>query len=133
MADVTLPQGTIHIRDTGAGAPIVFVHGLLVDGTLWRKVVERLEGGFRCIAPDWPLGSHRTPMARDADLSPRGVAHLIADTLEQMGLRDVTLVGNDTGGAICQILVTERPQRVGRLVLTDCDAFDNFSRAFPAR
>ena len=126
MADITLPQGSIHIRDTGAGPPIVFVHGLLVDGTLWRTVVARLESDFRCIAPDWPLGSHRAPMAHDADLSPRGVAHLIADTLEAMDLHDVTLVGNDTGGAICQILVTERPQRVGRLVLTDCDAFDNF-------
>jgi pimeloyl-ACP methyl ester carboxylesterase len=128
MSELRLPQGTIHVRDTGdpAGPVIVFVHGLLVDGTLWRKVVPRLEDRFRCIWPDWPLGSHRTPMDPAADLSPRGVAHLIADALEALDLRDVTLVGNDTGGAICQLLVTERPERVGRLVLTNCDAFDNF-------
>jgi pimeloyl-ACP methyl ester carboxylesterase len=128
MSELRLPQGTIHVRDTGdpAGPVIVFVHGLLVDGTLWRKVVPRLEDRFRCIWPDWPLGSHRTPMDPAADLSPRGVAHLIADALEALDLRDVTLVGNDTGGAICQLLVTERPERVGRLVLTNCDAFDKF-------
>ena len=128
MSELHLPQGTIHVRDTGnrEGPVIVFVHGLLVDGTLWRKVVPRLEDRFRCIWPDWPLGSHRTPMDPAADLSPRGVAHLIADALEALDLHDVTLVGNDTGGAIAQLLVTERPERVGRLVLTNCDAFDNF-------
>ncbi len=128
MTALSLPQGTIHVRDTGnpGGPPVVFVHGLLVDGTLWRKVVPRLEGELRCIWPDWPLGSHRTPMAPQADLSPRGVAHLIADALAAMDLEGVTLVGNDTGGAICQLVATERPERLARLVLTDCDAFDNF-------
>lgn len=128
MRELHLPQGTIHVRHTGnpTGPTIVFVHGLLVDGTLWRKVVPRLEDRFRCIWPDWPLGSHTTPMAPSADLSPRGVAHLIADALQALELHDVTLVGNDTGGAICQLVVTERPERIGRLVLTDCDAFDNF-------
>jgi pimeloyl-ACP methyl ester carboxylesterase len=125
---LTLPQGTIHVRDTGRpdGPPVVFVHGLLVDGSLWRKVVPSLEGELRCIWPDWPLGSHRTPMAPGADLSPRGVAHLVADALAAMELERVTLVGNDTGGAICQLVATERPERLGRLVLTDCDAFENF-------
>jgi pimeloyl-ACP methyl ester carboxylesterase len=129
VPELTLPQGTLNVRDTGAGPPIVFVHGLLVNGTLWRKVVPLLEGEFRCIAPDWPLGSHSRPMATAADLSPRGVAHLIADTLDVLGLEDVTLVGNDTGGALCQLLVTERPERVGRLVLTNCDAFETFPPA----
>ncbi|MBA2566586.1 MAG: alpha/beta hydrolase [Thermoleophilaceae bacterium] len=123
---IELSQGTIAVRDTGSGEPIVFVHGLLVDGSLWRKVTPPLEGEFRCVAPDWPLGSHRTPMVAGADLSPRGVANLIADALEAMGLDDVTLVGNDTGGAICQLVATERPERIGRLVLTNCDAFENF-------
>ena len=128
MPELTLPQGTIHVRETGRpdGPPIVFVHGLLVDGTLWRKVVPHLERDFRCIWPDWPLGSHRAPMAPDADLSPRGVANLIADTLTALELDRVTLVGNDTGGAISQLVATERPERLGRLVLTDCDAFENF-------
>jgi len=128
MPELTLSQGTIHVRDTGDpdGPPVVFVHGLLVDGSLWRKVVPSLEGELRCIWPDWPLGSHRTAMAPGADLSPRGVAHLVADALAAMELERVTLVGNDTGGAICQLVATERPERLGRLVLTDCDAFENF-------
>ncbi len=124
--EISLPQGTLHGRDTGSGEPIVFVHGLLVDGSLWRKVTPPLEPEFRCVAPDWPLGSHPRPMASDADLSPRGVARLIADAIEALGLEEVTLVGNDTGGAICQLVAVERPERIGRLVLTTCDAFENF-------
>jgi len=123
---IELPQGTIRYRDSGSGSPIVFVHGLLVDGLLWRKVTPLLEGEFRCIVPDWPLGSHRIPLAPSADCSPRGMAHLIADFLESQGLEEVTLVANDTGGAIAQLLVTERPERIGRLVLTPCDTYENF-------
>jgi len=101
-------------------------HGLLVDGTLWRNVIPRLEGDFRCIAPDWPVGSHLIPATRDAALSSRGIAHLVAEFLERLDLEDVTLVANDSGGVVAQLLAVERPERVGRLVLTPCDAFDNF-------
>jgi pimeloyl-ACP methyl ester carboxylesterase len=123
---LTLPQGTIHYRERGTGEPIVFVHGLLVNGDLWRKVVPTLSKDFRCITPDWPFGSHETPMNRDADLTPTGAARLIADFLEKLELQNVTLVGNDSGGAISQIVVTEHPQRIGRLVLTPCDGFEIF-------
>lgn len=126
--ELTLSQGTIRYREVGdpAGPPVVFVHGLLVNGLLWRKVVPRLAGELRCIVPDWPLGSHDLPMAAGADLSPGGVARLIADVLEALSLEDVTLVANDSGGALCQLVVTRFPERVGRLVLTPCDAYDNF-------
>jgi pimeloyl-ACP methyl ester carboxylesterase len=124
--ELELPQGKIRYRDTGEGKPLVFVHGLLVDGLLWRKVTPLLDGEFRCIVPDWPLGSHRIALAPSADRSPRGMAHLIADFLEAMELEEVTLVANDTGGAIAQLLVTERPARIGRLVLTPCDCYENF-------
>jgi pimeloyl-ACP methyl ester carboxylesterase len=125
--DLTLSAGTISYRDSGgSGTPIVFVHGLLVNGLLWRKVAPQLEGSARVIVPDWPLGSHTRPMKPDADTSPRGVAHLIAEFLEALELEDAVIVGNDTGGAISQVLVTERPERVGKLVLTNCDAFENF-------
>lgn len=126
--DVDLPQGTIRYEDTGPrDAPVVvFVHGLLVDGTLWRKVTPQLDAGLRCIVPDLPLGAHRVALNAIADRSPRGVATLLADLLEALDLDDVTLVANDTGGAIAQLLVTERPQRVARLVLTPCDCFDQF-------
>jgi pimeloyl-ACP methyl ester carboxylesterase len=123
---VDLSAGRIRYRDTGTGTPIVFLHGLLVDGQLWRKVTPALERDFRCIVPDLPLGSHTIPMQPGADVTPTGVAALVAEFLEALDLRDVTLVGNDTGGAISQLVVTRHPERVGRLVLTPCDAFDNF-------
>jgi pimeloyl-ACP methyl ester carboxylesterase len=126
MPEVTLPQGTIHYRDTGAGPPVVFIHGLLVDGELWRKVTPLLEGDARCIVPDLPLGSHRIAMNADAGLTPASVAGLIGDFLAALGLEDVTLVGNDTGGGICQLVALDHGERVGRLVLTNCDCFEVF-------
>lgn len=126
--DIRLKQGTIHYRETGPadGPPVVFVHGLLVNGALWRKVVPELDGELRCIVPDWPLGSHEIALERGADRTPAGMADLIADFIAALDLEDVTLVANDTGGALSQIMVTRRPERIGRLVLTPCDAFDNF-------
>ena len=126
MPDLTLPQGTISYRDTGDGPPVVFLHGLLVDGTVWRKVTPLLDGAARSIVPDLPLGSHRTPMNADADVTPHGVARLVGDFLSALDLEDVTLVGNDTGGAISQLVALDHGERVGRLVLTNCDCFDVF-------
>ncbi len=126
---IDLPAGTIHYRVSGPedGPPMVFVHGFLVDDTLWADVPERLaEAGFRTYAPTWPLASQPTPMKPDAELSPRAVARIIISFLEALDLSDVVLVGNDTGGAVCQFLLDEDPSRIGRLVLTNCDAFDTF-------
>lgn len=124
--ELELGSGRVSYRETGSGPPVLFVHGLLVDGSLWRQVVPAVAARARCIVPDWPLGSHRTAMDPGADLSPRGVARLVGEFVERLGLDDVTVVANDSGGAICQLLVTERPERIGRLVLTPCDSFDNF-------
>jgi pimeloyl-ACP methyl ester carboxylesterase len=127
MKEIDLTAGTIRYRDTGSGPPIVFVHGLLVDGTLWRKVIPALEPSFRCIAPDLPLGSHTIPMKPGADLSPPALARVIGEFIERLDLRDVTLVANDTGGALTQILLASgKTERIGRVVLTPSDAFDNF-------
>jgi pimeloyl-ACP methyl ester carboxylesterase len=126
MSEARLSQGTIEYSESGKGPPIVFVHGLLVDGRLWRKVTPLLDGSFRCIVPNLPLGSHTTPMPPDADLSPPALAKIVADFLEALELEDVTLVANDTGGAISQITAAHHPERIGRLVLTNCDAFENF-------
>ncbi len=123
---IALPQGTIRYREAGSGPPIVFVHGYLVDGRLWDGVVDALADRYRCIAPHWPMGAQQVAMAPDADLSPPGVASIIESFLEALDLDDVTLVGNDSGGAMCQVLVARRPARVGRLVLTNCDTHDNF-------
>ena len=126
LAEIRLPQGTIRYREAGSGKPIVFVHGLLVNGALWRKVTPRLESDFRCIVPDLPLGSHRTPMEQEADLSPPGVARVVADFMAALDLDGAILVGNDTGGAICQLVAAHHPERLGGLVLTPCDAYENF-------
>jgi pimeloyl-ACP methyl ester carboxylesterase len=126
MPEITLPQGTIHYRDTGEGPPVVFLHGLLVDGELWRKVTPLLQGDARCIVPDLPLGSHRIAMKPDADITPAGVARMVGDLLAALDLEDVTLVGNDTGGAISQLVALDHGERVGRLVLTNCDCFEVF-------
>lgn len=126
MNEARLPQGTIRYRELGAGEPIVLVHGFLTNGELWRDVAPRLATDFRVVVPDWPLGSHEVPLTPGADLSPLGLAQLIADFLTQLELEDVTLVGNDTGGALCQLVAVHHPARLGRLVLTPCDAYENF-------
>lgn len=123
---VELSIGTIRYDDVGAGSPLVFVHGILVSGVLWRSVVPALRSSFRCIVPTLPLGAHTVPMPAGADLSPRGLARAIAEFLEVLDLRDVTLVGNDTGGALCQLVIAHHPERIARLVLTNCDAFEYF-------
>lgn len=124
--EVDLPAGRIRYREAGEGKPIVFVHGYLVDGRLWDGVVDRLSDRFRCLAPDWPIGSQRIAMKPGADLSPPGIASLIHSFLEQLDLEDVTIVGNDSGGAMSQVLATRHPERIGRLVLTNCDTHENF-------
>src|SRR3954454_21599106 len=106
--EIQLSAGTIAYEDTGGDGPVIlFVHGLLASGMLWAMVVPQLAGEARCIVPELPLGAHRQPMRPDAELSPRSVAGLLAEFMDKLDLNDVTLVGNDTGGAICQLLVTE--------------------------
>lgn len=119
----------IRAHVTGDGPTIVFVHGALVNANLWRKVVPRLDGLER-VTLDLPLGSHLEPMPKDADMRPPALADLIADSLEALELDDVTVVGSDTGGGLTQILAVSRPQRIGALVLTSCDAFENFPPRF---
>jgi pimeloyl-ACP methyl ester carboxylesterase len=124
--EIELPQGTVRYREAGEGRPVVFVHGYLVDGRLWDGVVDALSGRCRCIAPDWPIGAQQVAMKPDADLTPYGVAAIVAGFLEALDLDDVTIVGNDSGGAMSQVLATRHPERVGRLVLTNCDTHENF-------
>ena len=139
MPTVDLPQGRVNYRVAGppdsALPPVVFVHGIMVNGELWTGVADALAArGIRSYAPDLPLGAHPVPLSPDADISPRGVAALLLAFLDALGLTDVTLAGNDTGGALCQFLLDADASRVGRLVLTNCDAFDQFPPPpFPSR
>ena len=123
---VDVPAGTIAYRERGEGPPVVFVHGVGVNGDLWRNVAPGLASDHRCIAPDLPFGSHSHPLRADADLSLPGLARIVADFLAALDLEDVTIVANDTGGAVTQWLVGHHAERVGRLVLTSCDAFHKF-------
>jgi pimeloyl-ACP methyl ester carboxylesterase len=134
MPQIELSSGTIEYTDTGGGGPvIVLLHGLLMDATLWDEVTSALSPGYRCVAPTLPLGAHRRAMKAGADLSLPGIAKLVAEFLDRLGLDDVTLVGNDTGGAVVQLLAADSAARVGRVVLASCDAFDNFPPGLTGR
>ena len=123
---VEVPAGVLEYRERGSCPPIVFVHGAAVNGDLWRSVAPELAGDHRCIVPDLPLGGHSLPLNDQPDLSLFGAAEILASFLDALDLSDATLVANDTGGALSQALVGRRPERIGRLVLTSCDAFDNY-------
>lgn len=131
MQDIALPLATIDYRVVGPEdsphPPVVFIHGVLVDGHLWDRTADLLAArGYRCYQPTLPLGSHTKPADPMQELSPQTLARAINDFLDALGLRDVTLVGNDSGGGICQFLVNIDDSRIGRLVLTNCDTFDKF-------
>jgi pimeloyl-ACP methyl ester carboxylesterase len=127
VSRIELSAGTVEYEDTGGELPvIVLLPGLMMDASLWEEVIADLSSHYRCIAPTLPLGAHRHAMRAEADLSPRGMARLVAEFLDRLDLNDVTLVGNDTGGAIVQLLACDGATRVSRIVLVSCDAFDNF-------
>jgi len=133
MPTIDLPHGTVSYRSAGpsdAVNPVVFVHGFLVNGTLWSKTANALASAGICsYTPDLPLGSHTIALGSAADQSPRGIARQVIALIEALELENVTLVGNDTGGAICQFLLDGDASRIGRLVLTNCDAFTAFPPA----
>jgi pimeloyl-ACP methyl ester carboxylesterase len=132
MRQIELSSGTIEYSDTGEGPVLVLLHGLMMDASLWDGPVADLSADHRCLVPTLPLGAHRLAMGADADLSLPGIARLVTEFLDRLDVRDVTLVGNDTGGALVQLLAAGANAgqmstgRVGRVVLASCDAFDNF-------
>ena len=133
MPAIQLHQGTIHYEEVGPrdGRPVVFVHGYLMGGDLWAVVGAKLAAqGLRAIMPTWPLGAHPEAMSPGADVTPRGVAAIVAGFLEALDLEEVVLVGNDTGGALCQVVAVDHPERLGALVLTNCDMYENFPPSF---
>jgi pimeloyl-ACP methyl ester carboxylesterase len=131
---IDLSAGPVEYEDTGGSGPVIlFLHGLLMDSSLWSATISELAGRYRCIAPILPLGAHRTPMSADADLSLPGQARLVAEFLDRLDLTDVTLVGNDTGGAIAQLVIGREPPRVAAAVLASCEAFDNFPPGLTGR
>lgn len=126
MSHVDLPHGTLYYQDTGAGAPVVFLHGYLMGARLWDPVVHLLEAEFRCVVPELPFGAHPVPMRADADLTAAGLGRLVAGFLDALDLSGVTLVGNDSGAAIAQVVAARHAGRLSGLVVATGDAFDNF-------
>jgi pimeloyl-ACP methyl ester carboxylesterase len=121
---IDLSTGTLDYLDTGGDGPtVVLLHGLLMDGSLWDGPIADLAADHRCVAPTLPLGAHRHPVS--GDLSLPAIARLVEEFLDRLDLHDVTLVGNDTGGALVQLVLAGKAERVGRAVLVSCEAFDN--------
>ncbi len=117
--------------DTGGDGPVVvFLHGVLMNGSLWNEVIDGLSDRYRCIVPQLPFGAHQTPMPDDTDLSLESIATMIAEFLEELDLQNVTLVCNDWGGA--QLVISPGGSgRVANLVLVSCEAFDNYPPGLP--
>lgn len=126
MNEARVADGVVRYEDRGTGEPVVLVHPFLTNHLHWRKVVPLLEGDMRCVVPTLPLGAHESAMRPEADLSPPGLARIVVEFLDALGIERATLVGNDTGGAISQIVAARWPERVDRLVLSSCDAYDVF-------
>lgn len=132
MHSVEIPAGVVEYDEVGDGPPVVLLHGVLMDHTVWDRVLPLLPTGFRYIRPVLPLGSHRRAMRPDADLTLAGQVTIIADLLDALGLEDVTLVHADWGGGLF-LTAHGRDARLGRLVVLPCEAFENFPPGLPGR
>jgi pimeloyl-ACP methyl ester carboxylesterase len=138
MPEIELTAGTVSYQDTGDPGPgpeprpvVVLLHGLVHDATVWREVVADLRRDHRCIAPTLPYGAHRTPMRPDVPLNPDAVNALVVEFLDRLDLREVTLVESDCGRA--QTVAARHPERLARLVLISCEAFDNYPPGLPGK
>lgn len=133
MPSVELSAGTIEYEDNRASGPVVvLLHGVLMDGGVWRDVADELGDEQRVIVPTLPLGAHRMPMRADADLSLRGHARIVSDLLERLDLREVTLVFNDW--AAPQLLIADGLSgRIGGLVLVACETAGNYPPGLPGK
>jgi pimeloyl-ACP methyl ester carboxylesterase len=125
---IKLGQGDVAFVDHGEGdTAALFVHGVLVNADIWRNVIWDVADVRRCIAPDLPAhGATPVPDSRTADLSLNGLAAMLDELCERLGLAQVDLVGNDTGGAVAQVFAARHPERIRTLTLTNCDVHENF-------
>lgn len=135
MPEIELSAGTIEYEDTqGEGPVLVLLGGLIMDASLWDPLVAELRDEYRCVVPTLPLGAHRKPMRADADLSLAGFARMVAELLERLDLREVTLVQNDHAAALV-LAGGEEPAlaRVARLVISSCESFENYPPGLPGK
>jgi pimeloyl-ACP methyl ester carboxylesterase len=121
---VVTRSGEISYLEAGSGPVALFVHGIATNAYLWRNVIEPLAAHRRCIAVDLPLHG-QSPVTEGQDLSISGLASVIEDFCDALGLSGIDLVGNDTGGAVAQVFAARNPQRLATFTLTNCDTSDN--------
>jgi len=119
------PSGRIAYVEQGEGPVALFVHGVLLNGHLWRHQLAGLADVRRCIALDL-LAHGATEIDAAQDVSVTANARMLREFLDALGIDSVDLVGNDSGGGIAQIFAATYPERVRSLVLTDCDTHDNW-------
>jgi pimeloyl-ACP methyl ester carboxylesterase len=132
MSQLDLSAGTIDYQDTGGGGPVLLLlGGPVMDGSVWEPLVQELRGEYRCVAPTLPLGAHRHPMRPDADLSLAGFGRMVAEIIERLELQEVTLVQNDHAAGL--VLAGERPELLARLVISPCEAFENYPPGLPGK
>jgi pimeloyl-ACP methyl ester carboxylesterase len=125
---VTTPYGEIAYVEKGSGPVALFVHGVLLNGYLWREAIAALSDVRRCVAPDL-LGHGATKAPADADSTFAGQAKMLNAFVEALGVDQVDIVANDTGGGVSQIFAAEHPEKIRSLTLTNCDCHDNYPPA----
>lgn len=125
---VEIGSARVAYVDEGNGPAVVLIHGCPFSSFVWREVIARLRGDYRCIAPDL-LGLGDTDAPPDADTSVRAQARMIVALLDVLGLEKVHVIGHDQGGAIAEVLAADHPERVGALVLCNAEAYDNWPSA----
>lgn len=125
---VDTPSGRISYTEAGSGPVLLFIHGVVVNKHLWRHQVEHFSDIRRCIAIDL-LAHGDTEIDAHQDVSVTANAAMITEVLDALGVDRVDIVGNDSGGGICQIFAALNPHRVRTLTLTDCDTSDNWPPA----
>jgi haloalkane dehalogenase len=115
--------------DEGDGAPVVFVHGEPTWSFLWRKVIGPVrDAGFRCVAPDL-AGFGRSDKPTDIGwYSYDRHTEMTAALLEDLDLRDATIVVHDWGGPIGLRLAVEHPERIARMAILDTGLFTGHQR-----
>lgn len=128
LRTVETPHGPVRVIDTGGpGTPVLLVHALLSDPDFYAALTPLLvERGHRCLVPELPLGAHGVALRAGVDLTPPGLARLVVDVLDALGVERAHAVGVDSGGALTQILMARHRDRVGSVVLTACDAYESF-------
>jgi pimeloyl-ACP methyl ester carboxylesterase len=126
MKQILINTIPLEYADHGKGETLLFIHGTFANGNTWRKIIPALSKFFRCIVPDWPLGGHRIAVDDTADLSSYGIADLVLNFLDALKLTEVIIVANDTGGAYAQVFTAKYPERVKKLILSNCEGLEIF-------